>query len=164
MDGPAEMYRKSFFLVLVSLILMGIAATGTRIVEAIPGVTGLPSSYDPKITVEQAVQTSSKPLLIEFYTDSCQTCRVITPWVYKLQKKYESQITFVMVNADDPKQQQIAGIFGIEYVPALYVFDFKNMNKVQVSISGYSSINALDKAIAKAISQADKKAAKHSKS
>jgi thioredoxin-like negative regulator of GroEL len=152
------MYRKSFFLVLISLIFMGILATGTRIVEAIPGVNGLPSSYDPKITVEDAVQSSSKPLLVEFYTDNCQTCRVVTPWVYKLQEKYSDKVTFIMVNADDPKQGQIAGIFGIEYVPAIFVFDFKHMKKVQVSLDGYSSMKSMDKAISKAIQQAETQA------
>lgn len=157
------MYRKSFFLVVFSLLVMGVVAVGARFVAAIPGATGLPSSYDPKLTVEEAVQTSTKPLLIEFYTDTCKTCQLITPWVYKLKDNYKSKVTFVMVDVDDPRQGSIAGIFGIEYVPTLYVFDFKNMTKVQVSIDGYRSMKSLDRAIAKAIQQSEKQAARKAK-
>lgn len=146
------MYRQSFFLVVLALIVMGILFAGTRFIAAIPGVTGLPSSYDPKVNVEEAIMTSSKPLLIEFYTDTCQTCQHVTPWVHQLNKeKYHEQLTFIMVDVNDPAQGQVAQLFGIEYVPAIFVFDFKHMTKVQINENAYASLTALDKEISQAI-------------
>lgn len=157
------MYRKSFFLVLLSLMVMGLLVTGSRIVSAVPGFAGMPSSYDPHISVEEAVKTSTKPLLIEFYTDNCATCQVITPWMHKLGKKYADRLTFVMVDVNDSRQGQIADIFGIQYVPAIFVFDFKHMSKAQVDIAAYKTMSHLDKAIEQAITRVNAKAQRKSK-
>ncbi len=152
------MYRQSFFVVVLSLLVMGLLATGTKLVAAIPGVTGLPSSYDPKVTVQEAANTSNKPLLIEFYTDACRTCQIVTPWVHDLaNNKYKSQVTYVMVNADDQTQAQVAQLFAIEYVPSIFVFDFKHMKKEQISPNAYGSKGTLDRAIGKAIKRVEKR-------
>jgi thioredoxin-like negative regulator of GroEL len=159
------MYRKSFFLVILSLLVMGLLFNGARMVAAIPGVTGMPSSYDPKISVDEAVNTSPYPLLIEFYTDPCGTCKIVTPWVHKLhEEKYKDKLTFVMVDVNKPENGQFAQIFGIQYVPAIFVFDFKNMSKAQVDIKSYGSKENLDKAISKAMKDAKEKAKKRAAS
>lgn len=157
------MYRQSFFLVVMALLVMGILSGGTRIVSAIPGLSGLPSSYDPKINVQEAIMTSEKPLLIEFYTDSCRTCQHVTPWVHQLGKKYKDDFQFVMVDADNPDNAQVSQIFAIEYVPAIFIFDFKHMTKAQVDTSAYGSYNALDRGIQKAWAKVKKDAATKAK-
>ncbi len=152
------MYRQSFFIVILALILVGVLTTGSRMVGAIPG--NVPSSYDPGLTITQAMQTSQKPLLVEFYTDSCKTCQIITPWVHKLSQKYQDQLTYVMIDLDDRNQAQVASIFGVEYVPAIYVFDFKQMSKAQIPTKAYISRTSLDNAIAQAIQEVKTKAGK----
>ena len=151
------MYRKSFFIVLLALMVMGLLATGTRYVMAIPGVTGLPSSYDPKIPMMEAMQTSTKPLLIEFYSDTCGTCQVVTPWTYKLKDRFANDLTFVMVDVNDPQNAQVSQIFGIEYIPAIFVFDAKHMAKAQVSTSAYANSEALGKGIQDALDDVKQK-------
>ncbi len=141
------MYKQSFFMVILALLLVGIISSGSRLVAAIPGLNGLPSSYDPKVNIEQAASTSNVPLLVEFYTDECHTCQIVTPWVHQLQDKYRNQLTFVMINLDDPQQNAIANIFAVQYVPAIFVFDAKHMVKAQVDTSAYASKKDLDKAI-----------------
>lgn len=157
------MYRKSFFIVLMSLIMMGLLATGTKLVMAIPGISGLPSSYDPKIRVEDAVKTSKKPLLIEFYSDTCRTCRIVTPWMHELKDKYKDDYTFVMVDTSDSRNVPIAQIFGIQFIPAIFIFDFKHMTKAQVSPKTYRNTESLDLGIQDAIERARREAALKSK-
>ncbi len=152
------MYRKSFSLVITLVMVIGIFVLGTRLVSAIPGFGGLPSSYDPHISVPDAVKTSKYPLLVEFYTDQCSTCRIVTPWMHQLSKKHKKDYTFVMVDINNPDNQQIAEIFGVPYVPIIYVFDFKHMAKAQVDINSYNSMDTLDQAIAQADDQVKAKA------
>jgi thiol-disulfide isomerase/thioredoxin len=153
------MYRKSFFMVVLSLIVMGLLASGTKMVMAIPGLTGLPSSYDPHVRMEDAMQTSTKPLLVEFYTDTCGTCKVLTPWVHQLKDKYADDLTFVMVDVSDARNSQVAQIFNITFVPSIFVFDAKHMTKAQVSSRQYGSKDAVDKGIADALATMKSKVA-----
>lgn len=153
------MYRKSFFIVVLSLIVMGLLASGTKMVMAIPGLTGLPSSYDPHVRMEDAMQNSTKPLLVEFYTDSCGTCKVLTPWAHSLKEKYADDLTFVMVDVSDSRNSQISQIFNIQFVPAIFVFDAKHMTKAQVSTRNYGSKDSLDKGIANALATMKSKVA-----
>ena len=153
------MYRKSFFMVMVTLLLMGILFAGTRIVSAIPGISHTPSVYDPKVSIVDAVRTSDRPLLIEFYSDSCPACQTVTPWMHNLSAKYRPDLKFVMINMDDPQQSQIADIFGVQFIPAVFIFDFKHMHKVQVDEASYSNQDNVDLAIAKALKDVRQKAA-----
>lgn len=148
------MYGKSFFLIVLALITVGLITSAGRFM---PVLVKVPSTYDPKITVEQAIQTSNTPLLIEFYTDNCKTCTVITPWMAELKPDFDNQVTFVMVDINDPAQQQVSELFGVSYVPAIYVFDFKRMNKTQVSFEAYASPKRLKAGIEKAIAEAKRK-------
>ena len=148
------MYGKSFFLIVLALITVGLLASTGRFM---PVLVKVPSTYDPKITVEQAIQTSNTPLLIEFYTDNCHTCQQITPWLANMKHEFDHQVTFVMVDINDPAQQQVAELFGVSYVPAIYVFDFKRMHKIQVSFEAYATPNRLKAGIQKAIADAKRK-------
>jgi thioredoxin-like negative regulator of GroEL len=157
------MYRRSFLTIVMVILFMGIVATGSRWVSALSS-DQLPSSYDPGISVMQAAETSKKPLLIEFYTDTCRTCRIVTPWVATLgQGKYKNDLTFVMVDMNDASQSQIAGIFGVRFVPVMFVFDFAHMTKVQVDEYSYASKEKLDHAIGQALKQARQQASAKSK-
>lgn len=133
------MYQKSFFLVILALLFVAFLNTGFRYLATIPWVSGNPSAYDPKISIEEAVQTSKKPLLVEFYTDTCQTCRQVTPLLAKVKERYAKDLTFVMVNLDDPQQQPFAQIFGVTYVPAVFIFDAKQMHKTQIPLEKMKS-------------------------
>lgn len=145
----------------MSLIVMGLLSTGAQVLNTIPGFTGLPSSYDPKLTIDQAANTSEKPLLIEFYSDTCRTCQIITPWVHELSDKYKDDLTFVMVDVNDAKNAQFAQIFKIEYIPAVFVFDFKHMAKRQIDFNTYGSKAGIDKAIGKALRSVKQQAAQN---
>ncbi len=150
------MYRKSFFIILLAFIVMGLSFTGAKYLATIPGFMGLPSSYDPHISMQKAFQTSKEPLLIEFYSDTCGRCKYETPFVYKASQKFKDKLTFVMVDVNDPKQSQVADIFGITYIPDLYIFDFKHMIKASVPTDETIQLPDLDKSIGDTLAKVQK--------
>ncbi len=74
-----------------------------------------------------------------------------------MKPHFDSQVTFIMVDINDPAQQQVAELFGVSYVPAIYVFDFKRMAKTQVSVQAYGSVNRLKAGVQQAIAEAKRK-------
>ena len=84
------MFKRSFLLVLSILTLVFASALITQVITA----KSLPSAYDPGLSIEKAFKTAKTPLLIEFYTDSCGTCRKVTPLVHETYKQYRNKLTY----------------------------------------------------------------------
>ena len=147
----SPMYQRSFFIVVLALVLVAMANTGFRYLATVPWISGNPSAYDPNISIQEAFQSAKTPLLVEFYTDSCQTCRQVTPTIAKVKTGLADRLTFVMINLDDPQQQPVANIFGVSYVPALFVFDPGKMQKQQVPLTQMASEQQLNQALVAAL-------------
>ena len=127
------MYKKSFFVALLSIIVVGLVMTATGTITSFVALSSpLPSTFDPKITLQQATKVSKKPILLEFYTDSCGTCRRVAPIVHKVKEQMKDQVTFVMVDVNDARQQFAVEAFNIEVIPALFVFDPVKKKKIQI--------------------------------
>lgn len=62
---------------------------------------------------------SSKPVLIDFYTDWCQPCKEVRPILEKIQKEVK-QVKVIKVNVD--RNPFIATQYQINRVPTLMVF------------------------------------------
>jgi thioredoxin-like negative regulator of GroEL len=91
-------------------------------------LTGLPSSYSngvslPALMQQRQSEGSKKPLLVEFYQDSCERCRLLTPELHALFKvRLKPYTDLVLVNAEDPKQAMILELFGVKTLPAVFWF------------------------------------------
>ena len=117
------MFKKSLLMVALVMTVVFASAFTSQMIQT----RGLPSSYDPGLSIDDAFKTSKVPVFIEFYTDTCSTCRKVSPWVHELVKeKYKDQLTLVMVDVEYPENQQVAQLFGVEELPAMYVFDFES--------------------------------------
>lgn len=111
----------------------------------------LPSAYDTGLTVDAAFQGATKPLLIEFYSDSCHACQIVTPIIHAIyEKAYKDKLTFVMANTDDEKNAPIAELFGIDAIPAIFVFDPRKMKKAEVLVPEVFHASDLEKGLADA--------------
>lgn len=141
------MFKKSFLLVVTVLILVFTSAFTTQMLIN----SNLPSSYDSGLTIQKAFQTSKVPLLVEFYSDTCGTCQKVAPLVHEIGKQQKNRLTVVMMNVEEPDTQDIAQLFGVTELPALFVFDFKKMKKQKIDSTAFGSKEALEKAIAKAL-------------
>ncbi len=57
-----------------------------------------------------------KPCLVDFYADWCAPCRITSPILEDLAKKYEGQIHVYKVDVD--KEKELASVFGIRGIPS----------------------------------------------
>lgn len=121
--------------------------------QACSGLSGeAPSRYDPGLTVEAAARQSAKPLLIEFYSDDCGACRSVTPMIHHTyQTTLANRLTLVMVNVARPDAAPVAETFGVQGIPAVFVFDPKRMQKTAIPYESLSSPEAFTAAIEAAL-------------
>ena len=140
------MFKRSFWVVMSLIGLSFIAGTIVNWISS----GQLPSAYDPGVSIETAMQTSKKPLLVEFYADNCSTCRTVTPWVHDYLNSAPDEWTLVMLDMENPDHLAIAQLFGVETLPGLYMFDPKRMRKATVDIDSVTSEPKLSQAIASA--------------
>ncbi len=62
----------------------------------------------------------NKPVIIDFYADWCGPCRIASPILEEIAGEYRGKITVYKIDTD--KERELAGIFGIQSIPAfLYI-------------------------------------------
>ena len=70
------------------------------------------------------------PCVVDFYADWCGPCRLASPVLEELAKKYKGQIVVYKVNTDQEKE--LAGVFQISGIPA-FLWVPKNGNPTMKS-------------------------------
>lgn len=69
---------------------------------------------------EQAVSSSDKPIVVDFWAEWCMPCRVTKPILEKLAREYAGKVEFLPVNADDSREVlQHFQVIGIPTVLAM---------------------------------------------
>ena len=87
---------------------------------------------------EEEVLNSPLPVLVDFYADWCNPCKMMAPTVAKLAEAYEGKVKVGKINVDE--QPELAGKFGIMTIPTLVVM--KN-GEIVKQASGARSKNAI---------------------
>ena len=136
------MFKRSLLLVIAIIAFVFTSAFASQL-----WITkDLPSSYDTGLTIEKAFKTSKAPLLIEFYSDTCGACRRVAPLVHTLSEtRYKNRLTPVMMDVDDSDTRSIAELFGVNTLPALYIFDHHHMKKHAIPAESFVSTDLLTK-------------------
>ena len=63
------------------------------------------------------LESSSKPVLVDFWAEWCPPCRMLGPTFEKLAANYGDQIIFAKLNVDE--LPEVAGQYGIRSIPTL---------------------------------------------
>ena len=122
------MFKKSIIFVVLIVGSVFLTTYVSGMVES----KHLPSTYDTGLSLNEAFKTSEVPLLVEFYADSCQSCRRLAPLLHEVSESYNERLTSVMLDVTQEETQMVAELFGLEELPGLYIFDFKNMKKEHI--------------------------------
>src|SRR6185295_9419634 len=68
---------------------------------------------------QEAVERSRElPVVIDFWAEWCQPCRMLAPLLEKLAVEYGGR--FLLVKAETENLPNIAAGFGVESIPAVY--------------------------------------------
>jgi len=65
-------------------------------------------------------ESFNRPVVVDFWADWCEPCKVLTPIMEKLAREYQGQFLLAKVNAD--QQQGLATQLGIRSLPTIMVF------------------------------------------
>ena len=95
-----------------------------------------------KITVdnyEEEVLESDIPVLLDFWATWCGPCKLLSPIVAELDKKYEGKLKVGKVNVDE--EPELAVAFQVVNIPLLVVM---KDGKVANSIGGYRTLEQIE--------------------
>ena len=102
---------------------------------------------DDKTAQKQIFDFEEKPVLIEFYASWCPPCKILTPRVEELAKKYDSKLKFVKIDVE--KAPHIVEKYNIISIPTIQIYSKKCPD--EKTLVGVKSIEKLEKFIDKAL-------------
>ncbi len=73
----------------------------------------------------QGLESSTKPVFLDFWADWCGPCRMLAPTFDKLAEKFSEQVTFAKINVDE--LPEIANKFSVRSIPTLVLMQSGNV-------------------------------------
>ena len=58
-----------------------------------------------------------KPVIIDFYADWCQPCKIVSPILEEIAQEYDGKVDVYKIDTED--QQELAAMFGIRSIPSI---------------------------------------------
>jgi len=71
-------------------------------------------------TFDQEVLSSDTPVLVDFWAEWCQPCKLVEPALEKIVEERNGQIKLVKVNIDE--EQGLAQRYGVASIPFMVLF------------------------------------------
>jgi len=105
-------------------------------------------------TFDSEVLKSNLPVLVEFHSPWCASCRKMEPVIARLAAEFGGSIRFAKVNVDD--EPDLASRHDIGAVPTLLLF---KSAQVIHEVVGLASLGWIEAVLQKAIAAPEKRAA-----
>ena len=90
---------------------------------------------------EQTVLKSDKPVMLDFWAEWCQPCKMLTPTVEELAGDFEGQILVGKLNVDD--NPNTATTYGIRGIPTLLFLKDGNVVQQIVGVKSKAEIKKI---------------------
>lgn len=92
------------------------------------------------------LKNSSTPLLVDFWAEWCQPCKMMPPILKEVKKHFGDKVNVIKVNVD--KNQVASGRFMIQNIPTIMIFKNGSIVFQQAGVMQASSlINQLERFI-----------------
>ncbi|AKQ34034.1 thioredoxin TrxA [Candidatus Coxiella mudrowiae] len=69
---------------------------------------------------DKDVLKADKPVLVDFWAEWCQPCKMISPIVEEIAKEYSGRVKVFKMNVDD--NMETPAKYGIRGIPSLLIF------------------------------------------
>jgi thioredoxin len=93
-----------------------------------------------KIDNETLTYIGDKPTIVDFYASWCGPCKMLSPIMEKLSKKYEDKVNFYKIDVDE--SSDLANTLKIKAIPTLIFF--KDSLFTSIIIEGFMSETELE--------------------
>lgn len=93
-----------------------------------------------KIDNETLTYIGDKPTIVDFYASWCGPCKILSPIMEKLSKKYEDKVNFYKIDVDE--SSDLANTLKIKGIPTLIFF--KDSLSTSIIIEGFMSETELE--------------------
>ena len=87
---------------------------------------------------ESSVLQSDKPVILDFWAEWCQPCKMLSPTVEAIAGEYEEKIKVGKLNVDD--NPNIATKYGIRGIPTLLFFKGGEVVQQMVGVKSKAEI------------------------
>lgn len=95
---------------------------------------------------EADVLKANLPVLVDFWAEWCQPCKMISPIVDEIAKEYSGRIKVVKMNVDE--NTETPSKYGIQAIPSLLIFKNGDVVATKTGALGKSQLAAfLDESI-----------------
>ena len=83
---------------------------------------------------EADVLNSSEPVLVDFWAEWCQPCKMLSPTMDEIADEYAGRAKVGKINIDD--HRQVASQFNIMSIPTVLLFQGGELKNTFVGLSG----------------------------